>query len=422
MTTRFTREDKRRRTILIPVLSPEFSEVMKVAIAMEGYKVEVARTADARAVALGKRHVHNDICFPAQLNVGELLVALESGRYRREEVAVGLSKNCNACRALQYSALARKALDDRGYPDIPIITSGADPYGIHPGFKLSFRFKLRSVQGMAFIDALNDLRQRTLPYELEPGASERAHAEFLARGMEALARGFRPVLALLDEAIDAFNAVAADRARPKPVVGIVGEILVNYHPAGNMDIGAYLLRHGMEPRFPPILEFFRQDVVNLAHAAEQGSSRFPVLDRVAARATRWVFDRYLLRVQERMRRFRFHGERPDIAGIAARAEGIMHRSFNSGEGWLMPGEIVSMIAEGVSSFVIVQPFGCLPNHISGRGTIKAIKERFPRVQILALDYDPDVSVANIENRLQMLVMGARELAAVRKVGTWKVGT
>lgn len=405
----YTRADRKRREIQIPVLYPEFSEVMKVAIEVEGHKARVVQVAGSEAVALGKRYVHNDICFPAQLNVGELLLALDKSGKPHSELAVGLSKNCLACRAVQYSALARKALDERGYADVPIITSGDDPYDRHPGLKMGLRFKLTSVKGLAYIDCLNEMRQRTLPYELEPGTTARVHEEALKRGMVALAKGLSPLLVELDRAIDAYNAIPADRSNPRPVVGIVGEILVNYHPAGNMDIGDWLLRHGMEPRFPPVLEFFRQDVVNDAVSARLGSSRWPILDSLRGFVTRQVYAQHLAPFERRMPRFRYYGHRSDIDEIARNAEGIMDLAFNSGEGWLMPGEIVGMIKDGVRSFVIVQPFGCLPNHVSGRGTIKAIRERYPRVQIVALDYDPDVSVANIENRLQMLVMGAREL-------------
>jgi predicted nucleotide-binding protein (sugar kinase/HSP70/actin superfamily) len=406
---RYTLADKGRRTIFIPVLSPEFSEVMKVAFEAEGHKVEVTPCADARAIALGKNNVHNDICFPAQLNVGELLAALQDTALPMDQVAVGLAKNCLACRAVQYSALARKALDGMGYAKVPIITSGSDPYGLHPGLRIGWTFRRKALQGMAYIDCLNEMRQRTLPYELEPGETERVFAAALEKGMRALAKGGRPLLRAMDDAVAAFNAIPADRTHPRPVVGIVGEILVNYHPAGNMDIAAWLLRHGMEPRFPPIIEFFRQDVVNERISARLGFSRWPLLDTLLSKLTAAAYAALSQPIERRLSRFRWHQPRPSIHQLAKKADGIMDLAFSSGEGWLMPAEIVSMIEEGVKSFVIVQPFGCLPNHISGRGCIKAIRERHPRVQIVPIDFDPDVSAGNIENRLQMLVMGARAL-------------
>jgi predicted nucleotide-binding protein (sugar kinase/HSP70/actin superfamily) len=406
--------DRGRRTIFIPVLSPEFSQVMRVAIEAEGHKVLVADGAEERAIELGKRHVHNDICFPAQLNVGELLVALERGRVARDEVAVGLSKNCLACRALQYSALARKALDEAGYADVPIITSGDDPLGRHPGLHLGWRFKRTTMLGLAYADCLGEMRQRTLPYERQAGATARVHDEAMAEGLTALAQGRAPLVRALERAVEAFNAIPADRSAPKPVVGVVGEILINYHPAGNMGIGAWLLRHGMEPRFPPVLNFFRQDVVNADVSAARGFSRWPVLDRLLAGVTEAVYEAHTSALAKRMRRFRWYEPHPGIRELATYAHGLMDLAFSSGEGWLMPAEIAHLAERGVKAFVIVQPFGCLPNHVSGRGTIKAIKERYPQVQLVAVDYDPDVSVANIENRLQLLLMGA--LASARAGG------
>lgn len=416
----YAEADKGRRTIFIPVLSPEFSQVMKVALEAEGHRVEVASTADERAVALGKRHVHNDICFPAQLNVGELLAALQSGRVRRDEVAVGLSKNCNACRALQYSALARKALDEAGYPDVPIITSGTDPYGRHPGLRVGWRFRRTSLLGTAFIDALNEMRQRTVPYELETGSTEAVFQRWLRVGTEALAQGARPLLGALEAAVRDFNAIPAERSRPRPVVGIVGEILVNYHPAGNMDVGAWLLRHGMEPRFPPILNFFRQDVVNARVAAERGFSKRPWVDMLVSWMTDAVYRAHAGPLERALARFRWYEAAPTMQELARGAEGLMDLAFSSGEGWLMPAEIMHMLQRGVRAFVIVQPFGCLPNHVSGRGAMKAIRERYPDAQLVAIDYDPDVSVANIENRLQLLVMRAKEMS--RRTGFGPLGS
>jgi predicted nucleotide-binding protein (sugar kinase/HSP70/actin superfamily) len=403
---KYTVADRGRRTIFIPVLSPEFSQVMRVAMQAEGHKVLVADAADERAVELGKRHVHNDICFPAQLNVGELLVALQSGRIARDEVAVGLSKNCLSCRALQYSALARKALDEAGFDDVPIITSGADPFGRHPGLALGWKFKHKTLLGLCYCDCVNEMRQRTLPYERVPGTTERVFATAFADGLEALAEGQGALVKALERAIEAFNDIDADRSRPRPVVGVVGEILVNYHPAGNMDIAAWLLRHGMEPRFPPVLNFFRQDAVNAEVAAKLGFSRWPVLDWLLGGITEAVYAAHASPLERRMKQFRWYEPHPGIRELATRSDGIMDLAFSAGEGWLMPAEIITMIGQGVNAFVIVQPFGCLPNHVSGRGTIKAIRERHPRVQLVAVDYDPDVSVANIENRLQLLVMGA----------------
>lgn len=406
--TLFEKADKKKRTILIPNLTPESMHFFKLALEKSGYKGAILPLADSRAVELGKRYVHNDICFPAQLNVGEVLLALQEGKVPREEAAAGLSKNCNACRALQYYVLMRRALDQAGYSDVPVVTSGKDTLGIHPGMKVGLSFRLAFLQGMLYVDALNDMRQKTIPYETQPEAAESVHADFIERGIRALKISFRSALRVLEDAVSAFNSIPVDRTQRKPVVGIIGEILVNYHPTANYNLVEYLRKNQMEPYLPPLAEFFRQDIVNYAESADRGFSRYPWLDHIASKITSWLFGRYLNPVERVLSRFRFYEKRESIETIRNYASEVINTAFNSGEGWILPGEIISMIHKGVRSFVIVQPFGCLPNHVSGRGLIHPIKQKYPDVQILSIDYDPDVSVGNIENRLQMLVMNARQ--------------
>ena len=403
----FTKEDKQKRTIMIPNLTPETSEIFKVAVEKQGYKAIVLPLASEEAVELGKRYVHNDICFPAQLNVGELLLGLKENGLSNDEVAVGLGKNCKACRALQYYVLARKGLDEAGFKDVPVVTTGDDSLGIQPGFKMNFSFRIKTLQGMIFADSLNELRQKVLPYELTPGSAETLHRKFLTLGMQALSRNYKSVLKVLEEAVQAFNDLPTDRSRRKPVIGIVGEILVNYHPTANYNLVQYLRENDMETNLPPLLDFFKQESVNHHVAGHMGFARYPSLAFFESKVNEYLFNRHLNPAETLMQKFKYYEAREGIFELAKNAEPIMNLAFNSGEGWLMPGEIISLIKKGVKHFIIVQPFGCLPNHISGRGAVKAIKERHPAVQILSLDYDPDVSRGNIENRLQMLIINAR---------------
>ncbi len=405
----FTKKDKKTKKIIIPNLYPEFSEVNKVIGAKLGYNLITVPAADEEAVELGKKYVHNDICFPAQLNTGEILAGLKARESDRANLAVALSKRCNACRALQYFVLVRKALDESGFEDIPVVTNGTDLDGIHPGFKLGIQYNIYALQGMLYLDTLFEMRQRIVAYEINKGETEKAFRHYLDKGLTAFAKGFSPMLKVLKEAVNAFNNIKHDTKNKKPIVGIVGEILVNYHPTANYNLTNYLLENGMEPWLPPILDFFRQEVVNMDEAARHKFSSFPLLDRISSYLLGEVFNYYIRKVEKIKKNFIYYYPKPDIHELSQNVEGIMEQAFNSGEGWLLPGEIVAMIKKGVKSFVIVQPFGCLPNHISGRGMIKAIKEKFSNIQILSLDYDPDISIGNIENRLQMLIMTAREL-------------
>ncbi len=408
---RYRRADRRARKILIPNLSPEFSEIMLVALERTGARAEILPLAGEEALRLGKDFVHNDICFPAQINVGELLHALRSGRADPETSAAGLSKNCRACRAVQYPALARRALDQAGYAAVPIITSGSDPLGWHPGFRAGLRFRLISLQGMAYMDAINDMRQKVLPYELEAGQTALTHARFVREGAQALRGGFSTVRRTLRRAVAAFNEIRIARDPRRPVVAVVGEILVNYHPSANHGLVPYLLANGMEPYLPPMLDFFHMDVQIQRGEAERGFLRRRWVGHVGAAVSEAFYRHYLGGVERIMAEFRLYEPRPSIAELHKAGGEIISTAFPSGEAWLLPGEIVTLARRGVRAFVVVQPFGCLPNHITGRGVFRALKERYPEIMLLSLDYDPDVSPANIENRLQMLIMSVRQAAA-----------
>lgn len=406
---RFTKEDKKNRTILIPNLSFAFSAVTRSVIEREGYKVLHMPLADTRAIELGKRYVHNDICFPAQVNIGEALRMLESGAVNPDTTALGLSKNCEDCRAGHYVALARKALDEAGFPQVPIITTGNDVKNIHPGFRLSVWFQVRMAWGLALIDSLEAMLHAVRPYELRKGQSDQAFQAAVADIAQGIGKGIKEAKLAMHRAVEAFNAIEVDRSRRKPRVGILGEILINFHPTANGDVERYLESHGMEIVLPSMTDFFRRSFL-----VQQWQARQRLLpNNFMALAIGGLNDSILQAignsVHKIMTGFRYYEGKHDLVKVMNHIRGLMPESLLVGEGWLMPAEIIEMAENGVKSFVILSPFGCLPNHVSGRGMIKTLKKLLPHVQLLPLDYDPDTSFANVENRLQMLVITAREM-------------
>jgi predicted CoA-substrate-specific enzyme activase len=405
--------DKTDRVILAPNLSPTFSRIISTAIREEGHRIEPLPLADERAIALGKRYVHNDICFPAQVNIGEALRVLESGKYKSHEVAIGVAKNCEDCRAGHYVPLARKALDEAGYPDVPIITTGEDPKDMHPGFNLSIRFQLRMVYGLLIIDGLERMVRAIRPYEIETGEANRVYDESLGRIDRALAKGGRHAITEFGRAVDRFNQIEVDRSVRKPRVGILGEVLMNFHPTANGNVEDYLERHGMEVVLGGIADFFRRAYIIDRDKAKRGLVPNPFLSAMVNGLTEGVFRLVHQKVVRHSNRFRFAEPAFDAHDLARNVEGLMDKSYVVGEGWVIPGEIIQMAKEGVNSFVILNPFACIPNHITGRGMVKPLKRMYPHIQILSLDFDPDTSFANIENRLQMLIISARELENAR---------
>ena len=382
---------------------------MAAAFAKQGLKTASLDLGRENAIRLGKRYVHNDICFPAQIVIGEVLDALMSGRYDLDHTAVMMAKYVGDCRLTHYSALLRKALDDAGFAQIPIVTNDtADDHNLHPGIKMSPATALRIAHGLPMIDALEELLRKMRPYEKEPGASDRAFEIALDHVMEGIKRrGVRGGLAGFRRGIQVMSEVEIDRSHPRPTVLIVGEYLLNFHPGANRDIELYLERNGFE-----VIEARMTDVIRKTYFYKHAQVREYGIHKPFAQKAEWalsddVFE-FAQSAADRIACKHPLYEPPERMPELVRAsDDIVHHTFDAGEGVLIPAEILHHAQQGCRAFIILQPFGCLPNHIVGRGIVKSLKERYPDVSILPLDYDPDTSQANIENRLQMLIMEAR---------------
>jgi predicted CoA-substrate-specific enzyme activase len=414
---KFMPEDKARRTILVPNLSRGFSFLGAAYFRSIGYKAECLPLADKYAIELGKKFVHNDICFPAQVNIGENLAWLERHpEVKQSDITVGLAKNCENCRAVQYAVLARKALDEAGYKDVPIITTGSDTKDMHPGFKLDLWFRLHMLWGIATMDCIETIYRASRPYEIHKGDTQKVYDHWLPILMEEIGKlpkssiaYPRTALKMLEYAIEDFNKVEVNRSVRKPRVSLLGEILMNYHPSANGFIEDYLMNNGMEVVLPGMMDFFRVDEVVRMEKLKRGLIQHPMENWILGGITGKVYTFAVKQIQERARRYKYYEHHADCYELVHLIGDIIDPTYNTGEGWLIPGEILYNAGKGVNSFIIVQPFACLANHISGRGLTKAVKARFPHIQVLSLDYDPDTSFANIENRLQMLIINAREL-------------
>ena len=420
--TPYLPEDKERRRILTPNLSPAFTVLASEFMTAQGYKAEYLPVADKEAIELGKKYVHNDICFPCQINIGEQLKWLfNHPEVKQTEISVCLAKNCENCRAVQYPVLARKALDEAGFKDVTIVTTGTDYKGMHPGFKLGLNFRLHILWGLVVMDAIETMYRALRPYEINKGDTQKIYDVWMPKMMHEIgylkktSLGYpKHAIALFRECIQAFNSVAITEERKKgirkPRVAVLGEILMNYHPSANGFIEDYLINNGMEIYLPGMTDFFRVDEVVRSIKLKRGFSANPVEDKLVGGVTAKAFTHALKTINKEMEKnFKLYEHHADCYELVGLVGDIIDPSYNTGEGWLIPGEILYNADKGINSFIIVQPFACLANHISGRGLTKAVKERFPHIQILSLDYDPDTSFANIENRLQMLIINAREL-------------
>ena len=409
---KYTKRDRREKIVLVPNTSHAFCRLMTAALRNQGVRAEALDLGREEAIRLGKRYVHNDICFPAQIVIGEALAALESGEYDPHDVAVVTGKYIGDCRLTHYLPLLRRALDDAGYDYVPVLDNDdVDAHDVHPGFKLSLASSVQIAFGLPMIDGLEAMLRRIRPYEITPGSAdaafERAMDELVGgmerAGLRGLDAGFKRALRIMD-------AVPADRSHPRPTVLIVGEYLLNFHPGANHEVERYLEANGLE-----VIEARMTDVIRKTYFYKHAQSReyhvdLSVKDKAWYATADKMFDLAHDHCDKLGRASRYYAPPTRMPELVQASDEILHHTFDAGEGVLIPAEILEHAKHGCRNFVILQPFGCLPNHVVGRGLIHALKERYPDARFLPLDYDPDVSFANIENRLQMLIMSAKGTA------------
>ncbi len=319
-----------------------------------------------------------------------------------------------------YTPILRKALDSAGFEDVPILTTDpGDTKGIHPGVSmLGARSVLLAAWAFSMLDILEELCRKIRPYETAAGETNRVFQACVEWIAEASKQGLGKMIGAFRRSIGALRDLSWDRSCRKPRVLVTGELLVNFHPGTNFHVEEYLEKNGMEIILPRITYQFRKDFqAAISEIRDFGAHLAPypfALDTAVE-----GIQRFLERIAKAHPLYRRAARPQDLYdGV----EHIIPKTLTCGEGWLMAGEIAHYAAQGVRSFIILQPFGCLPNHVCGRGVTKRLKEEFPGVQILPLDLDPDTSYANVENRLQMLIMNqtaetllpAEEAAPVQK--------
>ncbi|MCD7861933.1 MAG: acyl-CoA dehydratase activase [Lachnospiraceae bacterium] len=407
---KFTKQDKKEKIVLVPNTSHAFSRLMAAAFKRQGVHAVAMDVGREEAIRLGKQYVHNDICFPAQIVIGEALETLNSNRYDNHNVAIAMAKYVGCCRLTHYGELLRKALDDAGYDYVPILTNDdKDSHNMHPGYRMSVAASMEIAIGLPMIDALEELLRKIRPYELEKGSADAAFEKAMDALIGGLEKGSIPgEINGFKKAIQIMNEVPYDRTSLKPTVLIVGEYLLNFHPGANHEIERYLEKNGLEiieARMTDVIRktyFFKDEQVKEYHVHKSTQ------EKTWNRLTNIVFE-YAHNVTDKIAAahplYRPATRLPEIADAS---DPVIPRTYDSGEGIIIPGEILHHAKEGCKAFIILQPFGCLPNHVVGRGVVKKLKDLYQDAQILCLDYDPDVSFANIENRLQMLIMNLKE--------------
>ena len=406
---KFSKREAKQHVVLVPNASQAFCRLMTAVFRKQGLRAEPLAIGRDEAIKLGKTYVHNDACFPAQILIGEALTALFSGKYDINTTTISMAKYVGCCRLTHYTAMLRKALDEAGFATVPILTNDdVDYHNLHPGFKLSTLSAARIAVVLPMIDILEELLRKIRPYETILGTAEQAFANALNRVIEALEKsGIRGARKGFKQAVKIMNDIAYDRRNLRSQVLIVGEYLLNFHPGANNDIEAYLEQGGFEVTQARMTDVIRKTYFSKQAQIKEYGVVKPLKERLWYEVVDKVFE-FGHRVADAIAlKHPLYTPATRLPELVKASDQIVHHSFDSGEGVLIPGEILHHAKLGCKSFLILQPFACMPNHVVGRGIIQRLKELHPDIQILPLDYDPDVSVANIENRLQMLIMNAR---------------
>jgi len=410
------RKKDREKIILIPNASRAFCLVTSAALVKDGWRAEPLPMGGAQAIAAGKKYVHNDMCLPAQIVIGEAILALKSGKYDPDNTAVGTPKVLCDCRLANYMPLTRKALDEAGFPQVPVIsTDMQDLKNAHPGIKFTPVTYANVIWGIIQSDALEFLRRKIRPYELQKGETDKVTDNAFVQIAAGIAKGgIAGSIKPFRKAVKDLCKVRYDRSKLKEQVLIQGEYLLTFHPGSNQEVERYLEKNGMEVIFPRMCGIYRHLFLNHTICEmDQFKVKHSLYDNLFARLGSKFMDIAVKHTDKIAKAHPLYEKDASLEDVAKLSDHIMHHSILSGESFLIAADILHYAAKGVRSFVILQPFGCLPNHVCGRGIIKKLKDHYPGIQILPLDYDPDVSFANIENRLQMLIMNAK---GFRKTG------
>ena len=395
-------------TILAPQMSPIHFDILEPVFKKHGYNVAILDNDNRTAIDTGLKYVNNDACYPSITVVGQIMEAVLSGRYDTDRLAIMMTQTGGCCRASNYVAFIRRALDKAGLPHIPVISLNANGMEKNAGFKWSAGLLTDAVHALIYGDLLMRCLYRVRPYEKEAGSANALHKKWRNICIDSLTDSkskyrYKDVCKSIVEAFDSFPI---DESVKKPRVGIVGEILVKYMPLANNHLVELLEKEGAEAVVPDILDFFNYSMFGSQYKAEYlGAKKSSAAISAAGIKLIELLRRPAVDALKNSRRF----EAPvPIYRIAEMTKPFLSLGNQYGEGWFLAGEMVELLTGGISNIVCIQPFACLPNHVVGKGVIKALRKAYPQANIAAVDYDPGASEVNQLNRIKLMLSAAHK--------------
>lgn len=409
---------KNEYTILVPTMLPiHFNMIINI-LKTYGYNIEQLDENEFNTIDYGLKYVHNDICYPAMVVIGQLIEAVESGKYDKNKIALMITQTGGGCRASNYISLLKKALIKAGYPHIPVISLSLSAGKIDDNIKFKFTVPmlLKVAYAVLYADLIMMLKNQCMPYEKETGKTletvKRVSDKLVCELSSSRLPSYKQVLKNYSYILDTFSQIELDKSVIKPKVGIVGEIFVKYSPVGNNGLEAFLHKEGAEVVMPGLFDFLLYCITNQILDSElyKMNTRRAYIIKLAYKILIKKQNELIELIKNKYDNFS-----PSTSFEITRTliKDYISPGMKMGEGWLLTAEMLELIHSDVKNIVCVQPFGCLPNHIAGKGMMKKIKERNTDVNIVAVDYDSGASKVNQENRIKLMLSNSKKSDLVK---------
>ena len=404
----FTKDMKKTYTILVPQMAPIHFELLEAAVKSCGYNVVLLRECTNHTVETGLKYVNNDACYPSILVTGQMIEALQSGKYDPNKTALIMSQTGGGCRATNYIGFIRKALKDAGFPNVPVISFNVVGMEKMPGFKITLPLIERLLKSVVYADLLQKMLTKNRAYEINKGETQALSDTSMDKCKQLIVKSsMKEFKKSIYEMVEDFEKIELDTTIVKPKVGIVGEVLIKYHPFGNNYIANKLEEEGAEvilPDFMGFVKFIATHKITFNQLIKTDKTKaklfkaaiklIDILEKDSVIALSSSKKGYLLPC--------------NIWELEDKVKDILSIGNQTGEGWFLTAEMIEYIEHGIPNIVCVQPFACLPNHVVGKGVIKTIRDKYPEANISPIDYDPGASETNQTNRIKLLMTVAKD--------------
>lgn len=403
----FTEEMRKKHTLICPQMAPIHFSLLEAAFQANDYNAKILKKATAEDIETGLKYVHNDACYPTLIVTGQIVNAFLRGEADPDNSSVLITQTGGGCRATNYIAFIRKALKEAGYGHIPVVSLNAAGLESNPGMKYTPKLIHAALKAATWGDLLLTVLLRTRPYELQKGSANALYHKWDEKLREAILNNEKNNFhRYTTQIVEDFDALPIDEKTIKPKVGLVGEILVKFHPDANNDAIGVVEREGGEAVMPGLLDFMAYSMYNTNF--KRDFLTFKTSSAIAGNAGIWAIDQYrnhMKKILLSKPKFAARAPKP-IAELAEGASHVLQLGNCTGEGWFLTGEMIELIESGVPNIICMQPFACLPNHVTGKGMIKELRRQYPQSNIVAVDYDPGASEVNQLNRIKLMVSTA----------------